>query len=185
MALNETGQRPEAAEERAEVQAAHNPTTLEKLRSFAGSRARVLALLAAVATPIAGANCARPAPVEQKEQESSIRVNLNVIQENQVGMVGVKAFINMEEPLNQTHIELFDDVGNSIYEAANMLDGTDGREISFVEEGYQRGSEIAVPGGKTIRSVVVTGRNARGELVQTEALLNSEWLNDTDPFPNE
>lgn len=190
MALNETGQRPEVAEERPVTTETHAPTFLDNLRDFVNKHKLIVGIVAGIATPATVAGCAQePQVVKMPEITANFGLGLQVLTardevsgENE--MTGVKVFSDLNEPLTETSIDLLDQDGNIIH--SGPYSGEVGRdEITFIDPAHAHGSEIAVEDGGLIRLVVIKGRDSNGNLVQAQRPVNSVAIDDTDPFPNE
>lgn len=163
MALDRLDERQETAERRQETAA---PTTLEKLRNFAETKARVLAVIAAMSTPITIAACDQKQETTV-ESTAEIRLSLQPVMIAPKGFVGVEIYSTLNEPLQDTHIELIDAEGNSIYSQEHQI--AQGRNaISFIETEYSGNQDIAFDDADKIRTVVVSGRDLRGNLIQQE-----------------
>lgn len=184
MGLHESGEIQEIAEQGQETNEISTSGILDALRDFAGSRVRILALMGAIATPLAVADCAQdPQVVKAPETTADYGLTLSLIL-SQDKLKGVTVNSNLNEPLTYTHFDLLDADKNLLYSGDHSIE-VGGDQITFVDAAHARGSEIAVEDGDLIRFVVAKGRDGNGNLVQTQIPINSAALDDTDPFPNE
>ncbi len=191
MGFNEVEQRSETAEKRQETTELQDLTFLDNLRSFVNEHMLVMGIVAGIATPAALSNCAvEPQVVKAPEVTADFGLGLQILtardeETGKIEMTGVKVFLDLNEPLTDTSINLIDQDGNIIYSDSYPIAVGEREESTFIDPAYAGDSHTAIEDADSIRLVVVKGRDANGNLVQSQRPVNLAQVLDEDSFMNE
>lgn len=185
MALNEEEQIQDAAEKRQETTETQDSTILARLSGLINKTKLAAGLAALIATPAVAGGCAtEPQVVKAPEETVDTEMKANIIQYPNLGMIGVSVESNLNEPLSETKFALLGAQNNLIDTIEHPIQ-VDGDSVKFVETEHARDNEIPVDNAAETRFIVVTGRDARGNLISRQLTINGAALDDTDPFINE